>query len=104
MEFRNLDINVLYLMCKELVKGNQCGHVEPEVIYQTFPDIPDEQIDSTIRSLVGKGLLEVGNGLSQLHITDRGLSKIRSFGPSKRISACRRSKTKKYAIEAMTKL
>jgi hypothetical protein len=92
MKFNNLDINILYLVCKELVKRNQCGHVTPDVIYQTFPDIPDEQIDSTIRSLVGKGLLEENNDLSQLHITARGLSKIRSFAPSKQINACERSR------------
>lgn len=88
MEFRNLDINIVYQMCEELTRKNRCGPLETDFIYRAFSDIPKKKIDSNIRSLVHRGWIQEDKDGLRLFLTDQGRSEIRAFIPAKLLSIC----------------
>lgn len=88
MEFRNLGKNILYQVCETIARQNLCDSLEVDVIYRTFPDIPDEKIASSIHSLVAKGLLWEDKRRSRLFLTDDGHSEIRSSIPGRVLPDC----------------
>lgn len=92
MELRNLDKNILYQLCAELTRRNECILLEADFIYQTFSDIPREKITSSIRLVVDRGWLQEEKNGEHLYLTDRGRSEIRSLIPSRLLPTCEKPK------------
>lgn len=88
MEIRNLEKNILYRICEEMTQGNHCGPVDTRLIYRSYVDLPNEKVSSSIRNLVRKGWLRDEQNMTKLHLTDRGLSEIRSLIPPQLLPTC----------------
>jgi hypothetical protein len=88
MEMRNLDRNILFYLCEELTDRNSCDSLAAELIYQTFSDIPDENIARAIQSMTHKGWIEEDMNQSRFYVTNCGRSKIRSIFPDKLLPNC----------------
>jgi hypothetical protein len=91
MELRNLDKNIIYQLCDELMSRNMCIPLKADFIYQVFSDLPREQITSSIRSMVERGWLQEEKNGEHLYLTDRGRSALRSLIPSKLLAKCEKS-------------
>ncbi len=76
MEWTNLDIGILYWMCENAPDGGRTN-VSAGAVIRSFPDIPAEDVESTLRLLAGSGLVREDRG--KFEVTDRGLSKIRAY-------------------------
>jgi len=92
MKLRNLDKNILFVICEELSRRDHCGPLEASHIYRTFSDIPHEQITSSIEWLVGRGWLQQDKGQTEFYLTDSGWSEIHSFLPKTVVVSCKKPK------------
>jgi hypothetical protein len=92
MDIKNLDRNILYRVCEELTRREECGPLDTRFIYRTFSDIPDEKIAENIQLLVSRGWLEEDRQQSTIYLTDRGQSEIRSFIPDPLLKTCEKPK------------
>lgn len=88
MKIRNLDTNIVYRVCEELTRRNQCGPLEVDFIYRTFADLPDEEIAANIRTLVERGWLQESENRLFLYLTDLGQAEIRAAIPDALLPTC----------------
>ena len=88
MELRNLGRNILYLVCNELRRRNECDPLEAGFIYRTYSDIPRDVVAARIDSLVEKGWLRWSEHTESLHLTRRGLELLRGIVASKLARTC----------------
>lgn len=82
MEFRNLEKNILYRICTELVRRGRCDSLDVDFVQRIFPDIPRENINESVSWLVDGGWLRKKANHSQVHLTESGRTAIRSMVPS----------------------
>jgi hypothetical protein len=88
MEIRNLAKNILYRICMELVRRDQCNALEIDAIHRMFPDIPNENINESVYWLVERGMLRTEANQTRVHLTENGRSALDRWVPSSRQQDC----------------
>jgi hypothetical protein len=88
METRNLAKNILYRICTELVRRDQCRALEMEAILRMFPDLPRENINESVRWLVSRRWLREDKKRARVHLTESGFSAIRALVPQALLQDC----------------
>jgi len=82
MEIRNLAKNILYRICTELVRQDQCDALEIGVVHRMFPDIPNENISESVSWLVERGWLRRKENRARVHLTKSGRLAVDTMLPS----------------------
>ena len=78
MKIHNLEINILYCLCDPLSGlGNDRSSAVADIV-DAFSDIPVGQLMSTIRAMVGDGLITIDRYGNRLTITDGGINQLQS--------------------------
>ena len=71
MEFKNLGINLLYLLSDGWAKSGSLGPYQTRLIYEEFSDIPNETISTELESLQSKGFVAMTPERDKIYLTDR---------------------------------
>ena len=77
MKFNNIERNILYMLGDEWLKSGSLGPYETEWIFDTFSDIPDNNMRHALRSVKERGLVELTSKYRHISLTQKGLSKIK---------------------------
>ena len=80
MDIRNLEKNILYLMCArirtEQPDGPTRGTLKKEDILKKFSDIPAENIESAIHAIEEAGWITLNDNQTVMCLTSRGSAEI----------------------------
>jgi hypothetical protein len=77
MEINNLERNVIYLLGRQLLKTRTSGPFDTSWIFDTFSDIPDENMKDALLSLQNSGYVELTSSFKKINLTRKGFSKIK---------------------------
>lgn len=77
MEVNNLERNVMYLLGRQWLKTGTSGPFDTAWIFDTFSDIPDENMKDALNSLQESGYAELTSNFQRINLTRKGLSKIK---------------------------
>lgn len=78
MKIHNLEINILYCLCEPLdgLRKDRSNAVAD--IVDAFSDIPAGELMTTVRSMVGDGLITIDRSGNRLAITQGGIDRLQS--------------------------
>lgn len=80
MEFENLEMNILYLMCPHAGqdKPDQQTHgaIKKVTVLKTFSDIPAENVEQAINRICHAGWMTLDEKGTELRLTSLGSEKI----------------------------
>lgn len=78
MEFRNLEINILYHMgCAHKGRKGEEPIAITEVL-EEFSDIPESEFISAIDTMAAEGLISTNSSHSRIRITEQGNNKLQT--------------------------
>lgn len=77
MQFTNLDINILYFLCNPVYVKEDNKSVRYADIVDAFSDIPEDQIRSTVRSMINDKLLRADPMHTRITVTPSGVDRLR---------------------------
>lgn len=80
MEFSNLEYNIIYLLGEDYRANEAPRPRVTDWIYETFSDIPAENINAAIDSLIAIGILETSGDRQRITLSRKGLEKVASMG------------------------
>ncbi|MGD8835450.1 MAG: hypothetical protein PVJ84_11315 [Desulfobacteraceae bacterium] len=81
MEFKNPDINILYVLVKAWSRSGTFGPFDVKIIHTEFSDIPDVSITAGLMSLLKNGLIYLHDGGQKIFLTSYGVEKIKQLLP-----------------------
>jgi len=79
MKFKNLDINILYILDKHHHYTSGDGFSEPDRFHRAFSDIPGENVSAVMKALHKDGLIYYHEDGEKISITRKGTAKVESF-------------------------
>ena len=98
MEFTNLEINVLALMCTpddDARGSDMAGSIGVNQVLDTFSDIPVVNIREALQTMVTDGLIRMDLATGEISITDAGIHRLQGSIACQtyRFSTCRCGKS-----------